>query len=126
MNNFIEYFYNIKVDNIKNHSDYYSFIYDGYVYKLYLYDGNNINFMVDIDKRLLGHTLISEIIFNKDSEPISIYNGIRYILIKIFAHGNKITLDDINYFSNTLYTSNLNIKKLLGMGCIVNTLLRQH
>ena len=109
MNNFIEYFYNIKVDSIKNHNDYYSFIYDRYVYKLYLYDGNNINFMVDINKRLLGHTLISEIIFNKDNEPISIYNGIRYILMKVFAHGNKITLDDINYFSNTLYTDNLNI-----------------
>ncbi len=109
MNNFIEYFYNIKVDNVKNHNDYYSFIYDRYVYKLYLYDGNNINFMVDINKRLLGHTLISEIIFNKDNEPISIYNGIRYILMKVFAHGNKINLDDINYFSNTLYTNNLNI-----------------
>ncbi len=109
MNNLIEYFYNIKADNVKNYNNYYSFIYNGYIYKLYLYDENDINLMVDINKRLIGHTLISEIIFNKDNEPISIYNGIKYILIKIFTHGNRITLGDIYYFSNALYTSNLNI-----------------
>lgn len=109
MSNFIEYFYNIKVDVIKNNDNYYSFIYDGYVYKLYLYDGDNISLMIDINKRLSGYTLISKIIFNRDNEPISMYNNVKYILIKLFAHNNKITLDAINYLSNALYTTRLNI-----------------
>ena len=31
MNNFIEYFYNIKVDEVKKNNDCYSFVYNGYV-----------------------------------------------------------------------------------------------
>ena len=49
MNNFIDYFYNIKVDNITNKGNYYMFIYNKYIYKLYIYDGNdNIDFLVKI------------------------------------------------------------------------------
>ena len=109
MNNFIEYFYNIKVKKKKKNNDCYSFIYNGYVYKLYLYDESNINLILSINKQLLGYTLISEIILNKDNNPISIYNGIKYLLIKIFTHNNKITLEDISYFDNSLYTNGLKV-----------------
>ena len=111
MNNFIEYFYNIKIQKIMYNNKYYSFIYNGYVYKLYILDNNiNINMIIDIDKRLLGHTLISEIIMNKDREYISKYNGVNYILIKIYVNINKsISLEEINYLANTLYMEKLNI-----------------
>ena len=33
MNNFIEYFYGIKIDKVIYNSKYYSFIYNGYIYR---------------------------------------------------------------------------------------------
>lgn len=104
MNNFIDYFYNIKVDNITNKGNYYMFIYNKYIYKLYIYDGNdNIDFLVNINKQMLGRTLVSEIILNKDGSAISLYNGIAYILIKVYVSQEKnISLEDISFLSNSL------------------------
>ena len=111
MNNFIDYFYKIRVQKINYYKKYYSFIYQGYMYKLYLLDSNiNVNMLVNMNKMLVGHTLVSEIIINKDNEYISKFNNQSFILIKIFANvDNMITLDEINYLANSLYTLNLNI-----------------
>ena len=111
MNNFIDYFYKIRVQKIEYYKKYYSFIYQGYMYKLYLLDSNiNVNMLVNMNKMLVGHTLVSEIIINKDNEYISKFNNQSFILIKIFANvDNMITLDEINYLANSLYTLNLNI-----------------
>ena len=81
------------------------------MYKLYLLDSNiNVNVLVNMNKMLVGHTLVSEIIINKDNEYISKFNNQSFILIKIFANvDNKITLDEINNLANSLYTLNLNI-----------------
>ena len=76
MNSFIEYFYNIQTDKIIYNKKYYSFTYHGYIYKLYVLDEKvNINFLIEIEKKLLGHTLISEIIFNRNNQIITNYNG---------------------------------------------------
>jgi len=111
MNNFLEYFYGIKVQKIIFSDEYYSFIYNGYVYKLYIYDTSiDINFLVDINNKLLVNTLVSEIIINRNNEAISVYNDVSYILIKIYANINKsISLDEINYFSNSLYIENISV-----------------
>ena len=111
MDNFIEYFYNIKVEDISFNNNYYYFMYDNYLYKLYVYDGDfNIDFILELDKKLLGYTLISEVIFNKDNQVISRYNNINYILLKIYVNPNKsISLEEINYLSNFLYEEKLNI-----------------
>ncbi len=111
MNNFIYYYYNIKIDDIKYHEKYYTFIYNEYIYRLYLIDEPiNNNFIVDIDKKLLAHTLISEIIFNINKEIISIYNNQAYILMRLFTNPEKkITLEEINYFDNSLRTKNKRI-----------------
>ena len=110
MNNFVDYFYNMNINDIKYQGNYYSFIYKGFTYKLYLVDNNiNINYMLNINKRLIRHTLSSEIIINKDNEYISKYGDKSYILIKVFVSDNKkITLDEINYLANSLYTDNIN------------------
>lgn len=110
MNNFVDYFYNMNINDIKYQGNYYSFIYKGFTYKLYLVDNNiNINYMLNINKRLIRHTLSSEIIINKDNEYISKYDDKSYILIKVFVSDNKkITLDEINYLANSLYTDNIN------------------
>jgi len=111
MNNFIEYFYNIKIDKITYHNKYYSFIYNGYIYKLYFIDEIiNTDSLLDINRKLINNTLISEIIINRNNEVISIYNNYKYILIKIYVSiGKSITLSEISNLSNTLYKENLNI-----------------
>lgn len=111
MNNFIEYFYGIKVDKVIYDSKYYSFIYNGYVYKLYIYDDDsNINFLYEINRMLVTNTLMSEIIINRNGEIISNYNGVSYILIKLFINIKKsITLEEISLISKFLYKQQLNI-----------------
>ena len=110
MVNFIEYFYNIKVNKLEYSPQFYAFVHNNYLYRLYPYEEKkDVNQIVNIDKQLLNRTLISKIILNKDHNPISTYNGKDYILIKIYASNNPITLEDISYLSNSLYTTNLNI-----------------
>ena len=112
MNNFIEYFYYIKVDKIKYEENYYSFIYNGYIYKLYSYDDDydKLKTIFDINRKLVGNTLMSEIIINRNNEIISNYNGINYILIKLFINIKKgISLNEINILSKSLYTEKINV-----------------
>ena len=112
MNNFIKYFYNINIDKVIYNDKYYSFIYEGYTYRLYIYDDNqnNIKFMTDVNKLLIKNSLMSEIIFNKDNEALSLYNNIFYILIKIYVNINKnISLDEIAFISSSLYVEKIDI-----------------
>lgn len=111
MNNFLEYFYGIKIEKVIRESKYYSFIYKGYVYRLYIYDNvMDTKFLYDINRNLVGNTLMSEIIVNKNNDIISNYNNESYILLKIFANVNKIiTLEEIAFLSNSWYEEKLNI-----------------
>ena len=112
MNNFIEYFYGIKVDKVIYNDKYYSFIYNGFIYKLYTFDDNysNLRMLYDVNKKLVSNTLMSEIIINRNNEIISNYNGISYILIKVFANVNKsVSLEEISFVSKSLYREKINI-----------------
>lgn len=112
MNNFIEYFYGIKVDKVTYDNKYYSFIYKGYIYRLYIYDNNynDIKFIYEINELLVRNTLMSEIIINKNNNILSTYNNISYILIKIFININKnISLEEISSISKYLYREKINI-----------------
>lgn len=111
MINFLEYFYNIKINKINNNYKYYSFNYNNYLYKLYIYEENNdVNLLYNICQKLSTNTLISEIIKNKNNEIITTYNNINYILIKIYINPKKeISLNEISHINNSLYTENLNI-----------------
>ena len=112
MNNFIQYFYNIKVDKVIYNDKYYSFIYNGYVYRLYKYDDNidNIKFLFNINRLLINNTLMSEIIVNNNNEILSVYNNIMYILIRIYANVNKnISLKEISLLSSSLYYNKADI-----------------
>ena len=54
MNNFIEYFYGIKVDKIVYEKNSYSFIYNRYFYKLYVFDNSsNTDFLINVNKKML-------------------------------------------------------------------------
>ena len=110
MCNFIDYFYGIKIDNIEFDNKNYFFIYKGYLYKLYAIDnGIDINLVVNINKAMVGRTLISKVIVNQLGNYISNYNGISYILMRIYADNNKqISINDIDYLGNSLYTNKIN------------------
>ena len=112
MNNFIEYFYGIKIDKVIYNDKYYSFIYNGFVYRLYIYnyDPRGVKFLYYTNRMLVGNTLMSEIIINKNNDILSSYNGFVYILIKIYANVNKvISLDEISFLSNSMYKENINV-----------------
>ena len=107
MCNFIDYFYGIKIDNIEFDNKNYFFIYKGYLYKLYVIDTEiDINLVVNINKAMVGRTLISKIIVNQLGNYISNYNGVSYILMKIYADNKRrISINDIDYLGNSLYTN---------------------
>ena len=67
MNNFIEYFYGIQTGKVIYNDKYYSFIHNGYVYRLYIYEDNPslMKFLYDTNMMLVGNTLMSEIIVKK-------------------------------------------------------------
>ena len=74
MNNFIEYFYGIKVDKINYSEKYYSFFNNGYLYKMYIIndDFKEIDALININQKLIKNTLVSEIIINRNNEAVSI------------------------------------------------------
>lgn len=112
MNNFIEYFYGIKIDKVIYNDKYYSFIYNGFIYRLYVYNDEprGSKFLYDTNRMLVGNTLMSEIIININNEVLSSYNGIVYILIKLYANVNKrISLDEISFLSYSMYRKNINV-----------------
>ena len=111
MNNFIEYFYGIKVDKIVYEKNSYSFIYNRYFYKLYVFDNSsNTDFLINVNKKMLGNTLVSEIIKNRNGEVLSIYNNIGYVLMRIYVNVNKgISLKEVVSLSNSLYKDKLMI-----------------
>ena len=49
----------------------------------------NCDKVYDINKNMVGNTLMSEIIINRNGEILSSYNGISYILIKIFSMAKR-------------------------------------
>ena len=111
MNNFVDYFYDIKVDKLEFCDDYYSFIFRNNYYKLYLInDYININNVVNINNYLVNNTLVSKIIKNKDGKYVSSYNNQNFILIEIYVNiHKKITLDEISYIDNSLYKNDKKI-----------------
>ena len=104
MNNFIKFFYNMKVTNTNFINNYYEFNHNNNYYRLYIlneeYNIYNYNNIYTINKELINNTLMSEIILNKDKNIITTYHNINYILLKINCNINKnITLEEIDYLS---------------------------
>lgn len=111
MNNFIKFFYNMKVTNTNFINNYYEFNHNNNYYRLYIlneeYNIYNYNNIYTINKELINNTLMSEIILNKDKNIITTYHSINYILLKINCNINKnITLEEIDYLSKVKIVNN--------------------
>ena len=111
MKNFIEYFYNLKIDNIIMKDKFYIFYSNDALYKLYIYENyGDIDLLYNVNRQMINNTLVSEIIVNRNNQIISTYNGVKYILIKIYVNiNNDISLNEIVLLSKSANTSNLNI-----------------
>ena len=103
MKNCLEYYYNIKVDNIHHVDDKYMFEENGYEY---VFSSNYsspsvINMLYEFSNQLLQRGIYcNQIILNKNQEAITLLDGKQYILICSYKGLNKnITIDDVFLFS---------------------------
>ena len=115
MKNTINYYYNIRIENlVKTKEDYYFFL-NNQEYHFIKYNRpiEDIEALYKLNQEMLNkRILVHQIILNKDSTPITIDNNIPYILIKLCNYkNNQVYLKDINYMQYLTY--NINFDKLL-------------
>lgn len=112
MKNAINFYYNLKPENINNYNNYYYFYYNKYLYVLLLYneDLKYINDIYNLNVSLLSLNIpIHQIIINKNNSIISLINNNYYILYKILIknYNRKINIKDINYLNSIIITNNI-------------------
>ena len=113
MKNIIEFYYNIRIDEIHNKDDYYFFVLNKnhYIFKPYFDD---IDKTLDIYKlnRLLSERInINNIILNRYGNPITKVNNSFYVLI-LSNNRNNFTLADISNMANVSDINNQPLDKL--------------
>ena len=100
MDNIIKYFYNINVDKIIPHKNYYTIISPPNIYHLIITDISKKE-ITNIIPLTTGSNLFHKIIPNKQGKYISIYNNIPYILMKIHINTEKkVSLLEISNITN--------------------------
>lgn len=112
MKNAINFYYNLKPENVNNYNNYYYFYYNKYLYVLLLYneDLKYINDIYNLNVSLLSLNIpIHQIIINKNNSIISLINNNYYILYKILIknYNRKINIKDINYLNSIIITNNI-------------------
>ena len=112
MKNAINFYYNLKPENINNYNNYYYFYYNKYLYVLLLYneDLKYINDIYNLNVSLLSLNIpIHQIKINKNNSIISLINNNYYILYKILIknYNRKINIKDINYLNSIIITNNI-------------------
>jgi len=106
MKDFLNYYYFILPNKIYMVNNNYYFKYKDYNFVLYLYNGNNIKDLYNLNNYMLLNNLkINKIIINKEGNILSIKNNKAYCLVELF-YNNNINIKDIVYFSKRV---NLNI-----------------
>lgn len=113
MKNIIEFYYNIRIDEIHNKNDYYFFDINNkhFIFKPYFDD---ISKSLDIYKlnRLLSERIdVDNIIPNKFGDPITKVNNIFYVLI-LNRRENQLSLAIISNLSNMTNIDPEQVKKL--------------
>lgn len=113
MKNIIEYYYNIKIDNIINKDDTYSFNINNqnYIFKPYYKNEETADSCYRLNSILSNAIPLNNIIPNKYNSPITPFENISYILIQN-KNKNKISLPTISNISNTLIPEITGIKNL--------------
>ena len=84
MKNMIEYYYNIRIDELYNKKDYYFFDISGnyYIFKPYSNSLDRSNDIYNINMFLNNMISMDNIILNRYNEPTTNINNVNYILIR--------------------------------------------
>ena len=102
MKNMIEFYYNIKINNIQKKDNIYSFTLNNhnYILKPYYKDQTTINSCYRLGTILNNSLPLNNIIPNKYNNPISIIDNTPYVLLQK-NNNQPISLKTISYISNT-------------------------
>lgn len=102
MKNIIEFYYNIKLDNIQSKDNTYTFTtnHQNYILKPYHKDENTANSCYRLNTILNNSLPLNNIIPNKYNSPITLIENTPYILINN-KNKSSISLRTISYISNT-------------------------
>lgn len=113
MKNIIEFYYNIRIDEIHNKDDYYFFVLNKnhYIFKPYFDDIDKILDIYKLNRLLSERTNIDNIILNRYGNPITKVNNSFYVLI-LSNNRNNFTLADISNMANISDINNQPLDKL--------------
>ena len=111
MKQLIEYYYNLKVDNINEINNKYYFTYnnDEYYFTHFFYD--DINVIYEYIKALKNVNIkCHEIVFNNFGSPITKIDEMSYVLLKIVTPNDEINLYDMLDLNKKVDISNIKNK----------------
>ena len=113
MKNIIEFYYNIRIDEIHNKDDYYFFVLNKnhYIFKPYFDDIDKTLDIYKLNRLLSERTNIDNIILNRYGNPITKVNNSFYVLI-LSNNRNNFTLADISNMANVSDINNQSLDKL--------------
>lgn len=104
MKNLINYYFNLNVSDIRKNGNKYKFMIDSKEYTLEpFYD--DINRVIEIYRyNSINGIYCYEIIFNKDGNPLTVYNGVNYILLKgNISIRREVSINDIVSYNFPVY-----------------------
>jgi spore coat protein YutH len=110
MNNYINYYYNIYPDSIREQDKNYYFSYENELYYLIIFDRplEDASYLYQLNVEMIKRgSLVHEIILNKDKNIVTFIDDVPYILMRIYVNINKKSnLSEITFIS----LNNINIK----------------
>lgn len=107
MKNTINYYYNVRINNIvKNNEDYYFFINNNEYHLVRLTRPiEEVQALFKLNQEMLKkNILVHEIVTNKDHSIITIINNVPHVLLKLCDYkSGDVSLYNINYYQNMTY-----------------------
>ena len=105
MNNYINFYYELYPDNIVKNKDNYTFVINNekYYFTIYNRDIAEIDTIFKLNREMIArNSLVHEIILNKKNEPLTLVDGVYYILLRVYVNDTKIiSIDDILFMLNS-------------------------
>lgn len=94
MKNFLEYYYNLLNITVHERKQYYYFEYNRHYY-IFIYTNRNIDEINAIYRLNINLKKYHKIILNRNSSPITYFNGRQYVLLKISCKNENIDYLDL-------------------------------
>ena len=115
MKNTVDYYYNIRINNLVNNNKDYYFLLNNDEYHLikYIRPIEDAQAIYKLNYEMIKRNVMChKIILNKDNQIVTMINNTPYILIKLCDYRNKnVSLTDINYMQKM--TNNIEFEKTL-------------